>query len=237
MTATRKTARRSPRGSTRSGKAATGTRTSHAALVKTSGAKPGRASAAKPASAKAAKPAATKRGATKPAAAKPARDGAAAVALHHEVAQFLYRQSESLDAKRWQDYIDLFTSDGVYWMPPGPEYTTWDGVPAIFIEDRNLMTVRMKRVMHPSAWSQQAEWATNHVVSNVVVEEVTADGAEVHVRSRFHLVELRRDELRHFAGTYRHHLLREDGGFRIKLQRVDMVNAQAPYEYVLQIWV
>ena len=50
--------------------------------------------------------------------------------LHHEVAQFLYQQAECLDAKRWQDYIELFARDGLYWMPPGPEYNTWDGVPS-----------------------------------------------------------------------------------------------------------
>jgi hypothetical protein len=51
------------------------------------------------------------------------------------------------------------------------------------------------------------------------------------------MVELRRDELRHFAGAYRHQLKRTKDGLKIKLQRVDMVNAQAPYEYVLQVWV
>lgn len=162
---------------------------------------------------------------------------ASALQLHHDVAQFLYRQAECLDEKRWQDYIDLFAPEGMYWMPPGPEYTTWDGVPAIFAEDKDLMTVRMKRVMHPSAWSQQAEWSTNHVVSNVVIEKAADDGSDIHVRSRFHMLELRRDDLRHFAGTYRHHLQRAQDGFSIKLQRVDMINARAPYEYVLQIWV
>ena len=37
-----------------------------------------------------------------------------------DVEQFLYRQAELLDAKRWQDYIDLFAEDGVYWMPASP---------------------------------------------------------------------------------------------------------------------
>jgi 3-phenylpropionate/cinnamic acid dioxygenase small subunit len=99
------------------------------------------------------------------------------------------------------------------------------------------MTVRMKRVMHPNAWSQQAEWATNHVVSNVVIERENPKTGEVQVRSRFHMMELRRDDLRHFGGTYRHHLQRVKDSFKIKQQRVDLFNAQAPYEYVLQIWV
>ena len=66
--------------------------------------------------------------------------------VQYDVEQFLYRQAELLDTKQWQPYVDLFTEDGVYWMPPEPTYKTWDGQPAIFAEDKNLMTVRMKRV-------------------------------------------------------------------------------------------
>jgi len=158
------------------------------------------------------------------------------LSIQHEVEQFLYRQAELLDTKRWQDWIDLFAKDGVYWMPPDPSYKTWDGTPAIFAEDKNLMNVRMKRVLHPDAWSQRPLWGTNHVVSNVVLRKTGAKG-EVEVSSRFHMMELRRDDVRHFAGSYLHKLVRVKDDYRIKLQRVDMTNAQATYDYVLQVWV
>jgi 3-phenylpropionate/cinnamic acid dioxygenase small subunit len=152
-----------------------------------------------------------------------------------EIEQFLYRQSELLDSKLWQDYIDLFADDGVYWMPVTPEQTEWEGSPSIFAEDKHMMEVRMGRVTHPTAWSQAPMWATNHVIGNVVIE-AEAPG-EWQVRSRFHMMELRRDAVRHFGGTYRHTLVRQAGQLKIKLQRVDMFNAQAPYDYVLQVWV
>ena len=156
--------------------------------------------------------------------------------VHREVEQFLYRQAELLDTKQWQPWIDLFTPDGVYWMPPEPSSQTWEGQPAIFAEDKNLMTVRMKRVLHPDAWSQRPLWETNHVVSNVVIRKVSKTG-DVEVTSRFHMMELRRDDVRHFAGSYRHQLKKTKDGYRIELQRVDMTNAQAAYDYVLQMWV
>jgi len=152
-----------------------------------------------------------------------------------EIEQFLYRQSELLDGKLWQDYIDLFADSGVYWMPVTPEQTEWEGSPSIFAEDKYMMEVRMGRVSHPTAWSQAPMWGTSHVIGNVVIE--SEESGEWVVRSRFHMMELRRDTVRHFGGTYRHTLVRERGQLRIKLQRVDMFNAQAPYDYVLQIWV
>ncbi|MGH7124561.1 MAG: aromatic-ring-hydroxylating dioxygenase subunit beta [Stellaceae bacterium] len=180
--------------------------------------------------ASAAKPAPVKR----VAAAK--MNGAAHDTLR-EVEQFLYRQAEFLDEKRWDDFIALFAGDGIYWMPAAPEQTTGEGVPSIFYEDRNLMTVRMKRVTHPHAWSQSPMWGTSHLVSNVAIEKEDPRTGELTVRSRFHMMEFRRDASRHFAGTYRHQLVRENGTYRIKLQRVDMVNGQGPYDYVLQVWV
>jgi 3-phenylpropionate/cinnamic acid dioxygenase small subunit len=165
----------------------------------------------------------------------PAPAPGATIDVLREIEQFLYRQSELLDGKQWQDYIDLFADDGVYWMPVTPEQTEWEGSPSIFAEDKFMMEVRMGRVTHPTAWSQAPMWSTSHVIGNVVLESDSP--GEWHVRSRFHMMELRRDAVRHFGGTYRHTLVRIDGQLRIKLQRVDMFNAQAPYDYVLQVWV
>ena len=156
--------------------------------------------------------------------------------VQHAVEQLLYRQAEHLDTKNWKAWIDLFTPEGIYWMPPDASYKTWDGQPAIFAEDKNLMTVRMLRVQHPDAWSQRPLWETNHVVSNVRIRKVVPNG-DIEVTSRFHMMEMRRDDVRHFAGSYLHKLKKTKTGYAIKLQRVDMANAQAAYDYVLQVWV
>jgi 3-phenylpropionate/cinnamic acid dioxygenase small subunit len=172
-----------------------------------------------------------------PLAIRPVARGVAGPAerLQEHVEQFLYHQSELLDAKHWQDYIDLFAADGIYWMPVTPEQTEWRDSPSIFAEDRAMMSIRMGRVMHPNAWSQAPMWGTSHTVGNVVIESATDD--HVTVRSRFHMVELRRDTQRQFAGTYRHTLLRVGEDFRIQLQRVDLLSSQAIFDYVLQVWV
>ena len=156
--------------------------------------------------------------------------------LQHDVEQFLYRQAGLLDGKDWQGWIDLFAADGIYWMPPDASYKTWDGQPAIFAEDKNLMTVRMGRVLHPDAWSQRPLWGTNHVVSNVMIRKLAKSG-DVEVTSRFHMLEMRRDDIRHFAGSYFHKLRKTKRGYAIQLQRVDMTNGEAAYDYVLQVWV
>jgi hypothetical protein len=61
------------------------------------------------------------------------------------------------------------------------------------------MEVRKNRVSHPNAWSQAPMWETSHLVSHVAIESVS--GNEIKVRSRFHMMELRRDNVRHFGGA------------------------------------
>ncbi len=156
--------------------------------------------------------------------------------LQREVEQFLYRQAELLDAKHWQAFIDCFDDAGVYWMPVEREQTEWEGSPSIFAEDKLMMEIRKGRVSHPNAWSQAPLWETSHLVSHVAIE--AADSTEIRVRSRFHMMELRRDTVRNFGGSYRHTLVRDaSGALKIRLQRVDLFNAQAPFDYVLQVWV
>ena len=159
------------------------------------------------------------------------------VLLRQEVETLLFRQAALLDARRWQEWIDLFDEEGVYWMPVEPGQNDWLSEPSIFAEDKLMMEIRMGRLSHPNAWSQAAMWGTNHLVGNLVIESVDPADRSVDVYSRFQMMELRRDQVRHFGGTYRHHLVRTTDGLRIRLQRVDMMNGQAAYDYVLQAWV
>lgn len=157
--------------------------------------------------------------------------------IQREVEQFLYTQAEILDERRWDDWLKLFNEDGIYWMPVTEDQETGDGVPNIFYEDINLMKVRIGRVTHPRAHSQYPPNRTSHVVSNVVIESHDEKSGDIVVRSKFYASEFRNDDLRHFAGRYRHHLRQSKDGYRIQLQRVDPVNAEGPFEYVLQYWL
>ena len=155
--------------------------------------------------------------------------------LQRQVEELLFHQAALLDNKAWGEFGQLFSDDGVYWMPSTPTQTDWRREPSIFAEDKLLMEVRASRLLHPNAWSQAAQWGTNHIVGNIVIEAASATTVEVY--SRFQMMEMRRDDIRHFAGSYRHTLLKQGSDLQIKLQRVDMTNGQAAYDYVLQAWV
>ena len=152
------------------------------------------------------------------------------------VERFLYRQAEILDEKQWDDWLGLFTKDGHYWMPAREDQTDGDGVPNIFWENNDIMKMRVRRNTHPHAHSQAPENRLCHVVSNVIIEDEASNG-DIVVRSRFHCAEYLRYEVRQFTGKYRHLLVKDSGSYKIALQRVDLVNREGPYDYVLQWWL
>ena len=132
------------------------------------------------------------------------------------VERFLYRQAELLDEKLIEDWMALFSDDGWYWMPAEADQVEGDGQPNIF-------------------W-QAPHNRLCHVVSNVIIESENADG-DIIVRSRFQCAEYLRYEVRNFSGKYRHLLKKTRAGYKIALQRVDLVNREGPYDYVLQWWL
>ena len=154
-----------------------------------------------------------------------------------KVEKFLYFQAEILDERRWDEWLDLFTDDGMYWMPASKDQKDGEGQPNIFYEDYHLMNMRIRRVKHPYAHSQAAGHRTSHVVSNVIIQSEDVPGRELIVSSRFHMIEYRLDEQRFFGGKYTHTLKITDSGYKIQLQRVDLVNVEGPFDYVMQVWL
>ena len=152
------------------------------------------------------------------------------------VERFLYCQAEILDEKRWDEWLALFTEEGHYWMPVTEDQPDGEGVPNIFWENLNMMKMRIRRNTHPQAHSQAPPNRLCHVVSNVIVESEDPNG-DIVVRARFHCAEYLRYGIRNFTGRYRHYLKKATDGYRIALQRVDLVNREGPYEYVIQWWL
>jgi benzoate/toluate 1,2-dioxygenase beta subunit len=93
----------------------------------------------------------------------------------------------------------------------------------------------VRRLASPRIYSQEPRSRTSRIVTNVALEEPPADGGWL-VRSKFIMVEYRREQQRLFAGTYRHRLVETGdasgagGGLRIALKRVNLVNCDAPMD-------
>jgi ethylbenzene dioxygenase beta subunit len=152
------------------------------------------------------------------------------------VEQFLYREARLLDEDNWDDWLALFSDDGMYWAPLiAGQDNPLDHV-SLFWENALLREVRVKRLTNPRNWSQQPRSRCARVVGGVMVDGIDPDTGDLVVSSRFHFAEWRKDTQRALAGSCRHHLVQDGAGFRIRLKRVDLINSESVHD-ILQVFI
>src|SRR5947207_7239566 len=148
--------------------------------------------------------------------------------LRQEVEEFLYREAELLDERRYEEWLELFTEDAHYWMPmrrnvPADESErefTRDGLDVNwFDEGKDTLTRRVKQIRTGVHWAEQPPSRICHMVSNVQILGARPAGPapdELDVKSRFLLyrnrVETETDML---VGKREDTLRRVDGALRI----------------------
>ena len=152
------------------------------------------------------------------------------------ITQFLHHEARLLDEHRWAEWMDLFTPDGLYWMPLVRGQTDHLNHASLFCDDALLRSMRVRRLSQVRAYSQQPATRTSHVIGNISLESRTVDadgegaGEGCTVYSTFHLLEWRKDAQRAFGGSVLHTLQPDGDSFRIRMKRVDLLNCEAPHE-------
>jgi len=162
------------------------------------------------------------------------------VELWFEVQQFLVREARLIDDRRFEEWLDLFTDDAVYWMPgrTNPwrsgavaDSVTKPGELAIFEDTKETLTTRVQRLRTGMAWGEDPPSRTRHLITNVEVE-ADIDPAQLLVRSNFLVyraqLELDKDV---FVGMREDVLRRVDGALKIAkrtLRLEDVVHDSKP---------
>jgi benzoate/toluate 1,2-dioxygenase beta subunit len=147
-----------------------------------------------------------------------------------EVQRFLIAEAALLDRGAFGAWLDLFAEDGWYWVPASPDQPDPDDHVSLFYENKPLMRMRIERLAHPRAHGVAHPVRTSRIVGNIALADAAAAAGEIVAHSRFHLTECQSGRERHFAGAYTHRLVRVEGALRIRLKRVDLVNADSAHE-------
>jgi len=120
--------------------------------------------------------------------------------------RFLLHEARLLDDGKFDDWLALFTPDAWYWVPSEPDQDNPHDTVSLIYDDRRI-------------------------VSNVSIEDSGNNACTV--RSKFVMIEYRRDSQRLFAGTAFHRLVQADGGIFIASKRVNLVNCDAPLDGIV----
>ena len=145
--------------------------------------------------------------------------------------QFLIHEARLLDEARFDEWLALFTADAWYWVPSQPDQKSPRDTISLIYDDRRLLETRVRRLSSPRIYSQEPRSRTSRIVSNVSIEDSGNNACTV--RSKFVMIEYRRDSQRLFAGTAFHRLVQADGAILIASKRVNLLNCDAPLDGIV----
>jgi 3-phenylpropionate/cinnamic acid dioxygenase small subunit len=158
----------------------------------------------------------------------------------HRCEQFLLHEARLLDDGKFEDWLALFTPDAWYWVPSEPDQADPVETVSLIYDDRRLLETRVRRLASPRMYSQEPRSRTSRIIGNVAIEEAgphpslprmrEKDKWGCTVRSKFMMIEYRREQQRIFGGTALHRLVQLDGRIMIAWKRVNLVNCDAPLD-------
>ena len=144
-----------------------------------------------------------------------------------DLIDFVVREARLLDAKQYEAWNQLFTDDGIYWIPLVPDQQDGLNHTSHMYEDKLLRDLRIERLKSPRAFSQQPPSRCHHLLQMPTVEQFDEAGNAFVVRTEFHYTESQGDELQFYVGTCFHHLTLQDGQLKMTLKRVNLLNCDA----------
>lgn len=156
------------------------------------------------------------------------RRGPIALELTRAVEAFLFHEARLLDDRRWDEWLRLFTADGMYWVPLERGQTDPVNHASLFYENAMLRETRARRLENRRAWSQQPMTRAARLVGNVVVGH--GDGDHLEARSTLLMMEWRKEAMRSIAGHVTHLLVPAGPSFLMRLKRVDLINCEAAHD-------
>jgi 3-phenylpropionate/cinnamic acid dioxygenase small subunit len=119
------------------------------------------------------------------------------ILLKYDIEEFLYKEAELLDERRYEEWLELFTEDVRYWMPMRRnvkfgelerEFTREGQDINWFDEGKDTLTRRVKQILTGVHWAEEPLSRICHMVSNVQILQAApsvAEPWEVTAKCRF----------------------------------------------------
>ena len=138
-----------------------------------------------------------------------------ALLLRLRVEDFLWLEADLIDQWRLDEWLELFTDDAHYYVPPSDvDGDTANPDTSLFyiMDDRNRMQERVIRLKKIGAHSEQPRSKVRHMISNV---RVRREGDVIHARSSFAVWRNKDITSDVFVGHYLHELVAMEDHLKI----------------------
>lgn len=144
------------------------------------------------------------------------------VAARDELRRLLEREARLLDQLRYEDWLAMYASECIYWVPSTPNAGDPRREISVMFDDRRRLEDRVYRLRTGFAWSQAPASRTVRLITNVEVFAAASDSARM-LRSNFLISEFWGDETRILSGWAGHHVIHEDNNWKIIAKQVNLI--------------
>ena len=147
------------------------------------------------------------------------------------VQRLLAQEARLLDEHRFEEWLELFTAECLYWVASNwpPENPVRDV--SITLDDRRRLEDRIVRYRTGHAFSQLPLSRTTRTLGHPECWWIEGRGAVI-ARTCFHISELRRGEVNSYAGYYEHVIADAGRRPRIDEKRVNLLVADQPVKNI-----
>ena len=133
------------------------------------------------------------------------------------------------DLDKW---ISLFSDDGFYWMPLEEKHEDPEKHDSLIYDNRALMEMRKHNLASPLSPSMQVEVRSVRILSDIEIEPLDSPENEVVVSA--HVIAVIYQQQKNFyAGRLRYRLVHSGDGLKIRVKRVDLLDADAPLDCIM----
>ncbi len=150
------------------------------------------------------------------------------VPSNQDLIDFVLHETRLIDTHRFDEWLDLFADDGIYWMPGIRRSDPWLTA-SLMHEDKLLLKVRVERLKGNRTFSQKPKSRCHHVLQTPQIDKRDEAANQYVTWTPMHYVETRLDQQDLYAAWATHTLAVIDGSLKIKLKRVDIVNCDAAF--------
>jgi 3-phenylpropionate/cinnamic acid dioxygenase small subunit len=154
-------------------------------------------------------------------------------ALSAAIIDLLLRETEYLDRQQWEEWLELFTEDTVFWVPSwkNEQETIEDPtreVSLMYYEGRERLEERVWRLRSGQSPASVPLPRTVHVISNIRVQPDGPDEAVAHTVWTVHQYHPKRKTQTVFFGRADYRLCLSAGIWRIARKTVMLANDFIP---------
>lgn len=153
--------------------------------------------------------------------------------IREEAVELLQREARYLDHRLWDEWLDLYTADAVFWVPAwkNEETQTEDPdreVSMIYYEGRNRLSERVWRARSGQSIASTPLHRTMHTVSNILLDTYDDRSANLTANWSSHIYDPKSRNQHIFFGFYGHSLVHTQAGLKISRKKITVLNDHLP---------